>query len=141
MPLARYFILVGSVLLALLFVSDSYLTKAPMAADTPAFVSHVRIASTQKLPDRIVYDTSLPTIVPVQTAAIVPAPAQPKAEVVAVPAQAAALNAFAKLSANDVKKPEEKALPKRKAVKRYASPRPVVVAQQPRFDFFANNLW
>src|SRR5947199_78189 len=66
MPLARYFLFVGGVLLALLFISDSYLLKAADAkridADLPAIT--IRINSNHKLPARVVYDTRLPTILP-----------------------------------------------------------------------------
>src|ERR1700682_2770901 len=83
MPVARYFLYVGGVLLALL------LATAPFTPQDVAVASHsapgldkttVRIHSIQKLPERVVYDTSLPTIVPpaartVVAAATPPAPA------------------------------------------------------------------
>src|SRR4029077_14047408 len=62
MPLARYFLYVGGALLALLFISDPYLPKLP-AADRGNFRSAIiHIHSDQKWPERIVYDTSLPTV-------------------------------------------------------------------------------
>jgi hypothetical protein len=64
MPLARYFVFVGSVLLALLFILDACFPKPPVAARAKADLSVIRIYSDRKWPDRIVYDTSLPTIVP-----------------------------------------------------------------------------
>ncbi len=68
MPLGRYLAVAGSLLLALLFFSDWYLPK-PVAA-TPhrdAQVSGIRITSIAKLPERIVIDTTLPTIEPPPT--------------------------------------------------------------------------
>ena len=64
MPLARYFSFVGGVLLALLFMLDAYLPKPPVAAKAKAHLPVIRIYSDRKWPERIVYDTSLPTIVP-----------------------------------------------------------------------------
>ena len=80
MPLARYFIFVGGVLLALLFVVDAYLPKLPATvsdrAEAGTDKSIIRIHSDRKWPERIVFDTSLPTIVPAvkaEAAALAPA--------------------------------------------------------------------
>src|SRR5262249_62046685 len=68
MPLARYFVFVGGALMALLFAFDFFSPKA--AADSgiqSAGVvdkSTLRIRSEQKWPERIVLDTTQPTIVP-----------------------------------------------------------------------------
>jgi len=65
MPLMRYFGFVGSALLLLLFVLDWYLPQPvvePVRAVTDKPV--IRIGSIEKLPERVVIDTSLPTIVP-----------------------------------------------------------------------------
>ncbi|WGS02015.1 hypothetical protein MTX23_14870 [Bradyrhizobium sp. ISRA436] len=75
MPVARYFLFVGGVLLALLFVVNALVPQDDIAASnglsSPGFdKSMVRIRSTQKLPERVVYDTSLPTIVPPQVNAV-----------------------------------------------------------------------
>ena len=75
MPLARYFVFVGGALVALLFALDFFSPKA--SADSgihsagPADKTTMRIRSDQKLPERIVFDTTQPTIVakPVQTQA------------------------------------------------------------------------
>src|SRR6267142_3656503 len=61
MPLARYFLYVGGALLALLFFVDVYLPKFPVAAKATANSPVIRILSDRKWPQRIVYDTSLPT--------------------------------------------------------------------------------
>jgi hypothetical protein len=65
MPLMRYFGFVGSALLLLLFGLDWYLPQPvvePVRAVTDKPV--IRITSIEKLPERVVIDTSLPTIVP-----------------------------------------------------------------------------
>ena len=66
MPLARYFVVVGGALMALLFVFDFFSPKA--SADSgirsagPVDKTTMRIRSEQKLPERIVFDTTQPTI-------------------------------------------------------------------------------
>jgi hypothetical protein len=67
MPLGRYFVFVGSLLLAMLFVADWCMPKLA-AEPAPAAVDKtiIRIHSAQKWPEAIVIDTSLPTIVPPQ---------------------------------------------------------------------------
>jgi len=65
-PVGRYIAFVSSLLLAILFIADWYLPMAPsqsvtsLEADKPI----VRIKSDRKWPERIVFDTSAPTIVP-----------------------------------------------------------------------------
>ncbi|MCA6125870.1 hypothetical protein J6500_28840 [Bradyrhizobium sp. WSM 1704] len=75
MPVARYFLFVGGVLLALLFAVDALVPQGAVVASSSLSSpgidkSTVRIHSTQKLPERVVYDTSLPTIVPSQVNAV-----------------------------------------------------------------------
>ena len=82
-PVARYFVYVGSVLVALLFVANwMWPSSAPLqaqdgTAQAAAEGPIARIHSTQKWPDKIEFDTSKPTIVPplvvAETAAAVPA--------------------------------------------------------------------
>jgi hypothetical protein len=142
MPVARYFLFVGGVLLALLFVVDAYLPKLPVTvadrAEAGADKSIIRIHSDRKWPERIVFDTSLPTIIPaVKAEAAVPAP-----ETVAdVSAKVRVRESFAQFVPLEPKKPELKPRPKRKIAKRRAAPPTVLVAQQPQFGFFANNSW
>ena len=124
MPLARYFFFVGGVLLALLFVSDAYLPKLPVADRTATDLPVIRIHSDRKWPARVVFDTSIPTIIPAQpakTEASVPAPVT----VADVPAKARMRDAFAQLQPSepkqlqqsDLKKTEPKLQPKRKIAK------------------------
>jgi hypothetical protein len=151
MPLTRYFLFVGGVLLALLFVVGAVLPQLPVAdtdrADAEVDKSTIRIHSDRKWPERVVFDTSLPTIVPGQTlkaAAAIPAPAP--AIVADVAPKARVREAFAQLVPPESKKPEpklQKLHRKPKIAKTRAAPPPVVmVAQQPpRFGFFANSTW
>ena len=86
MLLARYFLSVGGVLLALLFVADAVAPKVPAAAtdgnDTAVDKSVIRIHSDRKWPAPVVFDTNVPTIVPAQTlkAEAVAAPPPPAAD-------------------------------------------------------------
>jgi hypothetical protein len=65
MPIGRYIAWVGGSLLALLFVVDWYLPKSlPEPASDAINRPVIRIASIQRPPERIVIDTSQPTIVP-----------------------------------------------------------------------------
>ena len=67
MPLLRYFACVGGVLLALLFVVNWSLP--PLAAEPEragADRSTIRIHSQHKWPSAVVFDTTLPTIIPPQ---------------------------------------------------------------------------
>jgi hypothetical protein len=68
MPLLRYFGFVGSALLLLLFGLDWCLPQPvvePVGGVTDRPV--IRISSIEKLPERVVIDSSLPTIVPPPT--------------------------------------------------------------------------
>jgi hypothetical protein len=142
MPLARYFLFVGGTLLALLFLFDAYL-QSPVAASATAPTTpeasrpFLRIRSAQKLPERVVIDTSIPTIVPASAPTVV----------ANAPAKAPALDALAQISPSDLKradlkKPEPKAPPKRRVAKRQVRQPMVALAQAPPrldFDLFAHN--
>lgn len=77
MPIFRYFVFVGGALLALLFAANYVLPSQPVA-QAVATVSNdqplIRIRSDRHLPERVVLDTTQPTIAApaVQTAAVVP---------------------------------------------------------------------
>ena len=147
MPVARYFLLVGGVLLALLFLLNEVLPQLPVAervAESGSNKSVIRINSDRKWPERVVFDTNMPTIVPpitpvlvAKAEAAVPAPAAEAA----VSAQARGLQAFAQLKPSEPSKPEPKPLHKRKVAKTRVAPPMVVVAQQPRFGFFGTDTW
>ena len=142
MPLARYFVFVGGVLLALLFVVDAVLPKLPVVERTDTDLPVIRIHSDRKWPERVVLDTSIPTITPAPTAkaeAVAPAPVP--AGVADVSAKVRVREAFAQFVAPDPKKPESKPQRKRKIAKSRVAPPVVLVAQQPRFGFFDNGMW
>ena len=78
MPLGRYFLYVGGVLLTLVFILDACLTsKLPVIERSHANSPVIRIHSDRKWPERIVFDTTLPTIVsaPVIVEDLTPNPA------------------------------------------------------------------
>ena len=152
MPVARYFLFVGGVLLALLLAIDALVPQQAIVASQAAPSVNktvVRIRSDQKLPERVVYDTSLPTIVrpPAVTA-------QVTAPVVAPPAAAASADAtaqarvretFAQFVPAEAKKPEPQVQRKRKVAKsrppmQLAQPQ-MRVAQQSHFGFFGGSNW
>ena len=123
MPIARYFFFVGGVLLALLFAVDAFAPKEPVvssaASAAPIENPTLRIRSDHKWPERVVYDTSLPTIVPPKVeiaAAAVPAPAAEMS------AKARVRESFAQFKPADDLKPEAKPVPKRKIAKARAAP-------------------
>jgi hypothetical protein len=127
MPLGRYFVFVGSVLLALLFLTERYVPDAiAPAARADVDKSIIRIHSRHKWPEAVVYDTRLPTIVPPVVAAAVAPEASPH-------------ESFAQLPAppRPGRLQVAEALPKPDAVKRKARTRPTVrrVANyQPPFE-------
>jgi hypothetical protein len=77
MPLGRYFILVGSLLLGLLFAADWYMPPRPVEPVRTDVDRGIRIHSRHSGPARIVIDTSLPTIVPASAVAAELPPAAP----------------------------------------------------------------
>ena len=153
MPLVRYFVFVGGVLLALLFVVGSVAPQPPLEVRADSDLPVIRIQSDRKWPERVVFDTNDPAIpeapiskMPItKTVASVSAPAT----VADVPAKARVLEAFAQLQPSepkqlqpaDAKKPAPKLPPKRKVAKRHAAPPMVLVAQQPQLGFFGSNTW
>ncbi len=159
MPLLRYFVFVGGTLLAILFISDAVLPKQPL----PSFLNvasseqpSVRIHSERKWPERIVFDTSVPTVKPAVMAEVQPTP-----RVAAAPARVR--EAFAQLTPAvsraevktaaridttpaikpdqaTAKAPESRPQPKRKVAKARPARPLMLVAQQPHFGFF-DSTW
>jgi hypothetical protein len=145
MPVARYFLFVGGVLLALLLAVDALVPQQAVVASQAApsvDKTVVRIRSDQKPPERVVYDTSLPTIVPpkaVTAQAVVPA-AAPTSPVADATAQAGVRETFAQYVPAETKKPESQVPRKRKIAKNRPAP-PTRVAQQSHFGFFGGSNW
>ena len=102
--------------------------------------SFLRISSDRKWPERVVFDTSVAPIAPVQTAMTEEAVTLPATDAVA-DVSAKVRDAFAQLVPPDQKKPEAKPHRKRKIAKKHLAPPTVLVAQQPRFGFFGSNIW
>lgn len=161
MPIFRYFVFVGGALLALLFAADFVLPSQPVAqAVATASIDQpvIRIRSDRHLPERVVLDTSQPTIVPpaVRTAAVVapqpPAQDSTSAALAEMSAKARVRETFAqftpapKTDAGAAGRPEGRpqAQPKRKVARAHAAPPPgrpmMLVAQQPHFGLF-NTTW
>jgi hypothetical protein len=140
MPLARYFVFVGGALLALLFISDQYFPKLPTADWGDSRSAIIRIHSDRKWPERIVYDTSLPTVVPAQIANIEAKVAAPE-----IVASTAEREAFAQLQPSsqlfDAKKIEPKPQRHHKIAKRRAAPPARLAARQMQFGWFGNRIW
>jgi hypothetical protein len=144
MPVARYLLFVGGLLLALLFALDASPPQQTAVAGNAAPSINktvVRIRSDQKLPERVVYDTSLPTIVPPAAATqIAAAPATD------VGAQAQVRDAFAQFVPAEAKKLEkqpEPQVPRKRKIAKIRPAQPTRVAQQPHFGFgfFGSNTW
>ena len=144
MPLARYFSFVGAVLLALLFILDACFPKLPDAAKAKVYLPAIHIHSDRKWPERIVYDTSLPTIVPTSIAIA--------ADIVDTPADASAgareREAFAMLppseersQVSNTKMRELKPRYHRKIARRRAPASTVAMARQLQFGWFGRNFW
>lgn len=157
MPVARYFLFVGGVLLALLFILDASLPKLPDTVAVNTDLPAIRIHSDRKWPERVVFDTNRPTtVVPVQvvdTRGSAPAPAisSQASAISEASAKARVREALAQMQPPDPKllqssgpkKAEIKPPPRRKIARRRAAPPVMMVAQQPQpqFGFFANNSW
>lgn len=65
MPIARYFVVVGSALVVLLLIAGWLLPESPPSfSDRPEIIDRatIRIRSARKWPEKIVLDTSQPTI-------------------------------------------------------------------------------
>jgi hypothetical protein len=143
MPLARYFLFIGGLLLALLFVSDAYLPKRPAAEKANPDLPVIRIHSDQKWPERVVYNTNLPTIIPahIVNTDSVPSPAA----LASASAKAQAREAFAQVQSSDISQPSDPKKPeptqrKRKIAKRHAPPI-VRLGQRPQFVFLGRSTW
>ncbi|MDH6258183.1 hypothetical protein [Bradyrhizobium sp. BR13661] len=173
MPIFRYFMFVGGALLALLFAADFVWPTTPVA-QTVGVASYdqptIRIRSDRHLPERVVLDTSQPTIAaPVMKTAAVAAPqptvqadaladmsakarvretfAQftPKADVAAARKAEAKPQAQSEVpQAQPQQQVQAPAQPKRKVARAHPAPQRgqpmMLVAQQPHFGLF-NTTW
>ena len=149
MPVARYFLFVGGILLALLLAIDAFFPQQAVVASQAApsiDKTVVRIRSDQKPPERVVFDTSLPTMVPpavtTQASAAVAAPVA--AASLDVSAQSRVRETFAQFVPSETKKSDAQVQRKRKVVRNRpmqdAQPQ-VRVAQQSQYGFFGGSNW
>jgi len=148
MPLARYFLYVGGVLFALVFILDACLTGLPVTESAHVNPPAIRIHSDRKWPERIVFDTTLPTIVPAPTTIVEDRVASP-ANVADVSLKEREREAFASMLPSDARRLEPsdpgrrelKHKRPRKIVKRHVTPRSVLVWRQPQSGWFGNTIW
>ncbi|MBV8744385.1 MAG: hypothetical protein JO134_05020 [Xanthobacteraceae bacterium] len=130
-PVARYFMYVGSVLVALLFAANwMWPSSEPAQGQDAAAQATIdapiaRIHSAQKWPDKIEFDTSKPTIVP-PAPPVVAQTAPPSATLAANAAPESPLDARAEAKPNVQPAPA----PSRKRVAR-------VHHRYPRQDYYA----
>jgi hypothetical protein len=140
MPLARYFLYVGGALLALLVISDANLPKLAATDRGNSRSAIIHIHSDHKWPERIVYDTSPPTVVPTQIANIEANVAAPE-----IVASTAEQEAFAQLQPpsqlSGAKKIEPKPQRHHKIAKRRVAPPVRLAARQMQFGWFGNRIW
>jgi hypothetical protein len=144
---ARYFLFVGGVLLALLFILAPSPPKSPVTDRANINLPVIRIHSDRKWPERVVYDTSLPTIVPAQATnrEAVPDPAT-SAD---VSAKRREREAFAQMRTSEPhqlqpsgpRRREQKLHRQSKVAKRRAAPPMVQMARQTQFGWFRNSIW
>jgi hypothetical protein len=113
MPIRRYLTWVGTSLLALLFLADWLLPKS-LPEPTPDATAKpvIRIASVQQPPERVVIDTTQPTIIPPPTMLVKedaiagkPLPLQSYASVASIPTPADVDQKKRKASKRQVLKP------------------------------------
>jgi hypothetical protein len=144
MPVLRYLLYVGGGLLALLFIVDAWLPDRPAVHGGPGPSAAIRIHSDRKWPERVVLDTSQPTIIPAEIANAEPG-APPGADV----PKARAREAFAQLQPPDTErlqsrqsmKPEAKPHRQSKIARRQAERRIRLVARPPQYGWFGYQVW
>lgn len=160
MPILRYFMFVGGALLALLFAADFVWPTSPVV-QAVAGASYdqplIRIRSDRQLPERVVLDTSQPTIAAPVTKIAAVAPPQPTAQadpLADMSAKARVRETFAQFTPKgDVAaarkvdaRPQAQApaQPRRKLARAHPAPQRgqpmMLVAQQPHFGLF-NTTW
>jgi hypothetical protein len=147
MPLVRYFLWVGGVLLTLLFVADACLPKPPLAAEHAASLPSIRLHSDRKWPERIVFDTSAPMLRVAQAgSAVVDPPAPPPPAGVLPPGLREAL---AQMRPSDVAPPQPSKQAKRtppkpqRKIARNRIPRPALLlaARPTQSGWFGRTMW
>lgn len=144
MPLARYFLYVGGVLLALLFVTDAWLPKPAARVHTDVFQPAILVYSDRNWPERVFYDTTREAVSPSPTpswAPYIPEPERLAGETLRT------REAFAALPPSDLwavrgvrsKKPASSRTHARQTISRTTAPK-VAMAQRPFNNRFVG-MW
>jgi hypothetical protein len=149
MPLMRYFMYVGGALLALLLIANMCLPTPPVPqkSQSATDLSVVRIHSDQKWPERVVFDTTRPTITPAPAAGVAQAPLPPQPKVAeAEPAKGHLREAYAQMRSNPNEPRNSEPKRKRRTVAKnynynYYGQQRIIVAQQRPVYFFGNSIW
>lgn len=141
MPLMKYFMFVGSALVLLLIgIACFFQQPAPEPSRSDADRPNIRISSVEQLPERVVIDTSLPTIVPpsatfdASTTAVEPARERPRvafAELNANPKPADADADISKRKHVAKREPAKKVVAHRAAAPLNIAPAPTYIVQEP----------
>ena len=144
MPLVvRYFVYVGGVLLALLFVVDACLPRLPAVEASDSHQPVIRIYAQRQGPGPIIFDTSatIPAAA-VVAAASVPPPAAASGTTSSVRDALAQLppSDAAKVQPAEAKKAEAKQPPPRRVARRHTAPQRLAW-RQPQFAWFGPRMW
>jgi hypothetical protein len=145
MPLARYFLVIGGALLALLLIANACLPMLPVAIEASSNPVTIRIHSEQKLPERVVFDTSLPTIVPRTTANTQRNAPDPATTVADAPIKAQ--ETFAQLQPSDAvqlrptESKKREAKQHRKPAKKRKAPHEFMMARPAHYGWFGYGTW
>jgi hypothetical protein len=149
MPLTRYFLFVGVALLALLLVATAFMPTLPLGEIANSNRPAIRIHADPKWPERVVFDTDRPAIVPRQTASTENTEnntPDPPATVAEVPA--GTREALAQLQPSSAvqshppaaRKREARQHQRRPAIRRVA-PYEFRMARQTNFGWFGYSTW
>jgi len=152
MPLLAYFWKVGAALLALLFLADFYLPRAPVTERTVEDQPAIRIHSDRKWPERVVLGTSLPMIPTAAHAPAIAEPSSPPPEAATIRAETPAptpapTKALATTGAESLPREAiEHRRPRRPQhvatrSKRHPTLQLVVAARQPQLGWFGDRYW
>jgi hypothetical protein len=147
MPLTRYFLWVGGVLLTLLFVASAWLPKPPAVAESAAYRPPIRIHSDRKWPERIVFDTNAPRIEMAQTAEPVVDPPAPPPPAGVIPPNLRNVLAqlqppeAGRLQRHDPLSQVSKPAPRRRTAGKRAAPPVQFVERRSPFGGFGPTIW
>lgn len=145
MPLVRYFVFVGGALLALLLIANAWLPAEPPAVVSGPSIDRaaIRIHSDHKWPERVVFDTTHPTSTPPAPAVVAQVPLPPRIEA-DQQSKGQGRQAFAQVRPGPNPDEHRSREPKRKrrsVARSHQWPPRMMVAQQPPFFAFGNNVW